>query len=355
MVDNLFVVESPLQALMAVELSLQFKTEKSGVVYRLVNNRDRNNQQIEKVINSGSFSLIKKVSFDYRGSLAHHLSIRKELKALEKSFRGKVKQLFIGEFRSQWMHFMRSAIRPDKTILIDDGAATLVLKNNYIDNGIYFPEELWEVKSVLKRVIKRKIYRAFLKASILQEPIYFASAFLKSESIYPVNFLELKKLFKGKGNRRKSLVYFFGSKYSESKIISLQYELDLIKRVKEFYRNSDLDLIYCAHRDESTSKLELIRKSLGLVVITPELPAEVFLLEEGGGVAEVAGAYSSILNNVRIMLPEITVRAFYLRPDEINTKNRDNILNVYQHFEAQGIYVEIDSNRKSKQLLSCSD
>ena len=35
MVDNLFIVESPLQALVAVELSLQFVGQKNGVIFRL--------------------------------------------------------------------------------------------------------------------------------------------------------------------------------------------------------------------------------------------------------------------------------------------------------------------------------
>ncbi|WP_417435992.1 polysialyltransferase family glycosyltransferase [Idiomarina abyssalis] len=344
MIDNLFVVESPLQALVAVELSLQLKNEKNGIVYRLVNDRDRNNQQIEKVVNKGKWCLIRQISFASGNSLVNHLSIRKELKILEKEFSKNVKQLFIGEFRSQWMHFMRAAARPKITILIDDGAATLISKSKYIDKGVYFPENLWRAKGFLKSFIKRNIYRDFLKCPDLQEPIFFASAFLKSESIYPVDFTELKKLFKSKNDIENNAVYFFGSKYSEAQIISIKYEMDFIRRVKDFYSRKNLKLIYCAHRDESIKKLNFIRSELGLEVVTPELPAEVFLLEQGESVVEVAGAYSSVLNNVKVIFPKVAVRAFYLKPDEVNIKNRDDIINVYQHYEAEGIYVELESN-----------
>ena len=41
MINNLFVVQSPLQALCAVELSLEFDSQSNAVVYRLENGRER--------------------------------------------------------------------------------------------------------------------------------------------------------------------------------------------------------------------------------------------------------------------------------------------------------------------------
>jgi len=345
MVDNLFVVESPLQALVAVELSLRFKSEKNGVIYRLIAGREKNNQQIEKVIKNGNWILERQVLFDNRGGVANHISIQRALRFFDKEFSGNVNQLFIGEFRSQWMHFMRSAVGPKKTILMDDGAATLLSKRKYIDKGIYFPKELWETQGFLKTVTKKIIYRKFLIDPILKKPIFFASAFLGSESIYPVNFSEVKKLFKSKRtNENSRTVFFFGSKYSEARIISLEYEIDFLRKVKGFYSNSSINFIYCAHRDESKVKLNLIESELKLKVVTPELPAEIFLLEQGGCVSEIAGAYSSVLNNAKVIFPNIMVRAFYLSPDEIDIKNRDDIFNVYQHYKVERINVEFLNN-----------
>jgi hypothetical protein len=341
MVDNLFVVESPLQALIALELNLRFKGDKNGIVYRVAENRERNNRQIEDIISRGSWSFKKRISFNDSSVLSSHKSILRELNCFRKIFSKGTGQLFIGEFRSQWMHFMRTAVSPKKTILMDDGAATLISKRKYIDKGIYFPEELWRTQSLLKRIVKRIIYRKFLTSPILRKPVFFASAFLRSESIYPISFSEIKKIFESKKvSKSKPTVFFFGSKYSEAKIISLKYEINFLQRVKGFYSKSNLDIIYCAHRDESKAKLSLIENELKFKVVAPDSPAEVFLLGQVGGVTEVAGAYSSVLNNVKVIFPEIMVRAFYLNPEEINIKNRNDISNVYRHYKIEGINVE---------------
>ena len=70
------------------------------------------------------------------------------------------------------------------------------------------------------------------------------------------------------------------------------------------------------------------------------MPAEIFLLGELKSIKEVAAAYSSVLNNVGCMLPEVKLRAFYLEPDEIAEKYKDYVLNVYSYFKSKGITIE---------------
>ncbi|MCK7459135.1 alpha-2,8-polysialyltransferase family protein [Idiomarina aminovorans] len=340
MVDNLFVVESPLQALVALELSLRFKDDKNGVVYRFVEGRERNNKQVESVLSQGDWSFKKSLLFDTSSGLSTHKSILRELNYFKKTFPKGIRQLFIGEFRSQWMHFMRSAVSPGKTILMDDGAATLAVKRKFIDKGIYFPEVLWKKGNPIKRFVKRNMYSRFMKKRVLQSKIYFASAFIKSESLYPIDFSFFKEMYKSEPKKSsKKSVFFFGSKYSESGIISQEYELAFLGRVKDFYSSYECDLVYCAHRDESDEKLNVIRNEVGLQVILPDSPAEIFLLEHSENILEVSGAYSSVLNNVKVILPEVIVRAFQLVPEEICVKYRADIGLVYRYFDSEGVKV----------------
>jgi hypothetical protein len=70
MIDNLFIVESPLQALVAVELGLQFKGQNNGVIYRLSGEgRERNDDQICKVIDRGQWSFVRQVAFSLDSKL----------------------------------------------------------------------------------------------------------------------------------------------------------------------------------------------------------------------------------------------------------------------------------------------
>jgi len=339
-IDNLFVVESPLQALVALELSLRFKDQKNGIVYRFAEGRERNNNQIETVISRGNWSFKRKIFFDNRSALSNHKSIVRELKSLVEFFPAGIKQLFIGEFRSQWMHLMRVAVTPSRTVLMDDGAATLTVKRKFIDKGIYYPAILWKQSNPIKNLVKRCMYRHFVNNRELQSPIYFASAFAKTESLYPIDFSSLKELFKNNAkNTDKKAVFFFGSKYSESGIISREYELVFLEQVKQFYSPYNCDLVYCAHRDESDDKINVIKNALNFNVLVSDTPAEVFLLENSHRIMEVSGAYSSVLNNAKVLMPEVLVRAFKLTSEEVSVKHRADINFLYKHFTSEGIEV----------------
>ncbi|MEL7798444.1 polysialyltransferase family glycosyltransferase [Idiomarina loihiensis] len=342
MVDNLFIVESPLQALIAVELSLKFEDERSGVIYRLSGaNRKRNDEQIEAVIEYGNWSFSKGIILEKRNAFFYHLLIRKVLKKIRIRFRGQVKQLFLGDFHSQWMHLSRTAVNPDITILIDDGAATLNVRNRFTQQGIFFPENLWKTRNFLKELTKNIIYFDFINKEKLSKPLFFASSFLKSESIYLVDFSALKERFKKKENEDKAnSVLFFGAKYSEAKIVSFEYELIFISKVKDFYGGRNLSVTYCAHRDESDEKLNFIESQLGLVVVKPCIPAELYMLSENQSVAEIASAYSSVLNNMKVLFPEKTIRSFMFMNDEINAINKDAVLSIYEHYRSEGILIQ---------------
>lgn len=344
MIDNLFVVESPLQALIALELSLQFKGQKNGIIYRLGGaNRCRNNRQIESVVENGSWYFVDKVLTGSRSGLINQLMIKKALNKMSSKYSGQVMQLFIGEFRSQWMHFSRAAVAPKKTILMDDGAATLIIKKNFLDKNIFYPEALFRNKSSIKELAKKIIFYDYLSnCKPFKDRIFMASAFSSLESLYSIDFSEIRRVFQKEQGLlpTQQVAIYFGSKYSESKIISTNYEYNFISKVKHFYANKKVDVIYCAHRDESKKKLEYIEKKLNMKIVSPDYPAEVFLLIENPNLFEVAAAYSSVLNNIKLLLPNIFLRSFEFEYEEINIKNISDIKSIYDYYKSIGIRVE---------------
>lgn len=343
-IDNLFIVESPLQALVAVELSLQFEGEVNGIIYRLSGKgRERNDQQIVRVIEHGNWSFQEPVQFAETGGLAWQINCRKYVGELRKRFRKQVRSLFFGEFRSQWMHFARFAIAPEKCVLIDDGAATLIAKHRYIDQGNYYPNDLWSSTSVLKRAVKKTIFWGLSDKRQVRKPVSFASAFLKDESEFNVDFSKVREKFATQAVssiKGQAKAYFFGSKYSEAGILSRAYELEFISTAVNHYQAKGLTLVYCAHRDESEEKLSVLRSMAGIEVVRPELPAELFLLEYDSSVSEIGAAYSSVINNLSLIFPDKPVTSFRLSSDAINPKNRSAIESIYRHFEQKGIPVK---------------
>ncbi|MEC7644231.1 polysialyltransferase family glycosyltransferase [Idiomarina sp.] len=341
MINNLFVVQSPLQALCAVELSLEFDSQSNAVVYRLENGRERNNEQIEYVLNLYPWVEKHKLVDEGKSPLSIHLNRRRALKKLEKRFKNSVTQLFIGEFREQWMHYMRSVTLAERTILIDDGAATIAAKENFLDKGVFFPETLWAGQGTVKNLVRNIIYASLRRNNILMQEIELASAFARDDSVYKVDYSNIRKLFTSAQTAEATAqILFFGSKYSEIGIVSKAYELRFLTAVSAFYKARGLTVTYVAHRDESADKLSLISSQLGFQVVHAEMPAEIFIAERANSIEEIAGAYTSVLNNIKSMFPNLSLRSFKLSSSEIDVKYLSSINKVYKAYESIGIPVE---------------
>ena len=342
--DNLFLIESPLQALVALELSLMFSKLKSGVIYRVFGGeRERSDQQIQNVLKLGNWAHISSVSFDNKKGMARHFVVRDIVLNLSSSFKNEVDTLYFGEFRSHWMHLARGVVGAQKDVLMDDGTVTVIIKEQYLDNRVYYPSDRFNSGNWLKNKIKRLIYRGIEAELDATKPVNLASAFVSQESSIKIDYSNVRRAYLSTNVEQSSeYVFFFGSKYSEAGIVSRTYELEFVERVKSFYSARKSMLIYCAHRDESDEKIEILRSRYGLHVIRPDLPAELYILNIYNSVTEVAAAYSSVLNNINLMFPAIAMRSFKLEYDQITLEHRDNISNLYSFYVSKGIKVETE-------------
>lgn len=345
MVDNLFIVESPLQALVAAELSLQFAGQKNGIVYRLSGKeRVRNDEQIISVIELGKWSFRQEVRFSESSALLFHIDARKCVLELRRRFRNNVQNLFFGDFRSRWMHLVRLNLLAERNVLMDDGAATLVSKKRHIDRGVFYPRELWKSQGSLNNLVKNIIYFGLVDESQALRPVSLASAFLKDESVFRVDFLLVRKklggVCKSSSITSQPKAYFFGSKYSEAGIISREYELEFLCEVFSHFNRKGLGVVYCAHRDESNEKIKLISTLGAVEVVRPSLPAELFVLGRDKSIAEIGAAYSSVVNNLSVIFPDKPIISFRLNRNFVNPRNRDAIDRIYQFFDQSGILVK---------------
>lgn len=344
MLDNLFIVESPLQVLVAVELSHQFSGQNNGIIYRLSDGgREKNNNQILKMVNLGTWDFSCEVRFSSSSGLAFHWSVRRLIRSLRKKYAGSICNVFFGEFRSHWMHLARLAIAPKKHVLIDDGAATLTVKRLYIDQKAFYPTDLWSSGSFPKDLLKTSMYYGLFDKAQAKQPVSIASAFLGAESDFIVDFSFIRRLAKSMERSEVDCprkAYFFGSKYSEAGIISREYELDFLACVIAYYQENGLEVVYCSHRDESYEKLSKIMRLGEVEVVQPDSPAEIFLLEKYSSVSEIGAAYSSVLNNLNLIFPEKPITSFRLKRSAINPKNREAIDHVYKYFEEKGVPVK---------------
>lgn len=341
--DNLYVVESPLQALCALELSLDNKNEKHGIVVRLAGGaRKRNDEQILAIVNKREWSFKYLIENDKNKSgLAVHLHLRGALIELQRSFENKVNKLYLGEFRSSYMHILRCALKPKSVFLLDDGTVTIEMVNKYISKNKFYPADNFYPASRLKTIVFKIIYFSFIDFSILNNKIGVYSVYknLNFDEVYEASFNNVKNFFNVEQEVDDGLVYYYGSKYSESKILELSYELKFLSEVAEFYKKLNKSVTYFAHRDESPEKLKLIESEIGFKVAIPSKTAELYLLESNILPGEVSSACSSLLANANIIFPELKVRSFKFDLNKLPEKYRPGIEMTYDYFESVGLEV----------------
>ncbi|MGX5913511.1 polysialyltransferase family glycosyltransferase [Aliidiomarina sp. Khilg15.8] len=352
---NLFVVESPLQLLSAIEASSQYVDKSNVLVVRYgPDSRIRNNAQIKLLIDTVEWDKI----IEYRPingkSIRQILSLKKFLSYIKSSYEGSVDNMYMGEFRSDWMHYVRSAVAPKETYLLDDGAVTIRIQKEFLTKKNHLPGHMTGRR--WKSAVKKIVFKRFLQKNIVNKRINLFTAFnitsIDGQIVHKHNFDYVRKLFSKGDSSTSSKVLFFGSKYSESKIISLQDEIQLLLQVKKHYEDEVgiNEITYVAHRDESADKLGLIEKVLTIPVIKPDLPGELFLLDLECLPSHIGGFYTSLLPNSKVMFPSIDFSSFRIPVNIISPHYVDSISVIYDFYKDAGLkltqinYDEIELN-----------
>lgn len=341
---NLYIVESPLQALCALEIALGKKHEINIIVAKISNGtRTRNDKQILAIIEKGEWTDVNILKpYKYHNYFTKNIDNLLYLSIIERKFKNNISSLYIGEFRSPFMHMARSIIQPNHTFLLDDGAVTVKIISKYIENNYYYPYDLFYPQNVIKKNIYKLIYKRYIDINFMKKELKVITAFYNknNKKVEKMIYSNIKELGGINKSTDDSLVYYYGSKYSEVGIVNRDYEISFLEDIKEFYHKRNKKVLYFSHRDESKEKLDFISKKIGLDIIVPNINAELYLLESEKVPSEVCGAYTSVLNNIKVIYPNIEVRSFRLLNEEIGVKWRCDIASVYNYYYEIGIRIE---------------
>lgn len=344
--NNLYVVESPLQALCAVEVALGCSADRNYLIIKLGDeSRSKSNEQllnVSKIYDWHKVIILKHSKTT--SAILFHFAYLRDLNYIMLRFRTKIDNLYIGEFRYPFMHHIRNAVRAKKTYLLDDGAATINVINKYISKGIFYPENIFLYEKTLKQRVLKLFYLNFIRKDNLEKNITALTAFADTnktlKNVENIRFQKIKNLANMKQQVDYSKVFFYGSYYSERGYVSKDYEFRFLASIKEFYNLRDMEVTYFAHRDESADKLDYLSNQLGFIVKSPSDLAELYLLKANTLPGEIAGIYTSTLNNIRYIYPSIVLRSFKFDEKEIDFGRRNIINDVYEHYHKIGILIE---------------
>jgi len=335
-----------LQALGAIEAAYLQKDMKNVVVVK-ISNRERNDSQLLAVVDG--FNWDEKIQYKvllksgkYKSPLHFIFFILK----MKKKFYGDVCNFFMGEFRSEWMHDLKGALNPKFLYLLDDGAVSIVVQKKYIGQNIYNSYGIKSPEGLGGKIIKKikgLLYYSFRRNHLQRiVPNLF--------TVYELEPIPGQKIIRNKFSYLKSKkinfdvvgdeVFYFGSTYSEANIVSLDYELRFIESIIGHYEKKAIRFVYIPHRDESSEKIELIKKEFNVQIKYLNVPAELYFFSSDKFPAHIGGGYTSVLLSLFEQHSFKSVTAFRLPENEIIEMYRKDVNEIYQFMSRYGISVE---------------
>lgn len=330
---NLYLAQSPLQILAACEARAAMGGPDDALVVMLSPTRETNNQQMLMTLETTAWP--QAIIVRPRGVLSK-LRLFAQITRLG---RQGLDRLFIGDFRSLWMHRVRALSRPRETWLLDDGAVTPMIQQNFLGRGVFWPPQR---KGMLQKHLRQLLNQLIFKAGrVATLPIHVFSAFHLPEPRHPEqqiirhHYAHLRDLVASKRHQERQ-VYFFGSKLSEAAILDHDFELTSLQRIARWYGTRNMDFVYIPHRGDSQRKLEALAAA-GIPVSALGMPAELFFALAQNIPAHIATFYSSALNNLASMYDFTSMQAFVLPPAAVRHPSPEGLRLAYASLEQAGV------------------
>lgn len=328
---DIFLVESPLQCLNAAEAAFKLSNKKTKFLFVRLNEVESNNEQIRLVVSQFNWDYV------YYDRIENGVAALKLLKfflfscKIYQSTKGmNVSTIYFGDFRSYWMDCVRRSFNHVEQFLLDDGDITLSIVENYLrkKQSSFFTGPIKYLSALI----------TFRLNFNLNMPKLFSSFDIPDYCGVVENKFEFLKSKVSTLNESESgLIYFFGSRYSEEGILSLESEIEMLKTCVYFLRNSYNHVVYVPHRGDSAEKLLLV--STFVEIKRFGMPAEIFLATTNLAVDSIAGCCTSALNNLNSIFKYKEIVSFKLQLDDIDQKYRDDFRLTYNSYEKLGFRI----------------
>lgn len=297
--------ETPLQLLNIIEYSLRHDC--SGIVLIRLNGNKKNETQFEEVLKYNRFL---KPEYFYLGRKEYNLPKYLMLLVKHISKMRNIECLVIGDPRALWIKLLSWASGKKRIIIVDDGAYTISLANQFED----FFRIFW--------------YKQFVDTALFTSFILGKTRFDVIENDYT----EIRKSTSSNSKYQKNRKLFVGSAYSESNVISLEYEMNSIKKALQQLGSDGGIVTYICHRRDAPEKIEKIRINFPHIsVLEIAEPIELFLLKTCAKVHVLCGFYSTALNNIPRFVECETLLCFRFCESEITPKFRGRIQGSYNN------------------------
>jgi len=294
----LFLVESPLQLIGALEASRVSGNHKSHFIIRF-SGKTGNDNQLHKLIKTYSLTGFTTFQMNTQGKLRTFKLVYVLTKFFAR-YRTQCTRLYLGNFFSLWMRLLSVLLSKQDCWLLDDGTATIWAYDKFFKKG-NFSGGMGRF-SFLVGALK------FVGFQRNIEPIFNLFTFLTLQPVFGQLIVKhsyelAREMFQGQhAHSVYGQGYFIGSSCSEKNLFSETEEIELIAKAKSIYDDRNMKMVYIAHRHDSETKKVMIHNILKVEVISLDIPVELYFLVSKEVPVSIAGFCSTALLTLQVLL-----------------------------------------------------
>ncbi|KAA0890499.1 hypothetical protein [Oryzomonas rubra] len=349
---NVFLIESPLQLLNAMEAKKYFALVNNHLVVRLgvgfsqelfkrlIGADDWDSLCFftldNKTMDFESRLLGKSISNKIRGfrcDCQQYLN-RKKLDNIVTSF-GRVKNIFLGNYLAGWKQYMRHFANtlPHETLyILDDGTDVIKIndeRKNYLlrkacpkesDSSFWGLRQMWR-QSCIRWDDKDANNINFFTAYGIE--VGKGDCLIRNEYTYLREMVTRAM--------PSDEVFFLGQCLVEDGYIKEELYLEYLKKIKAYFAGENL--FYIPHPRESIEMIDKIKGYLGFEIKCFNGPIEYEITVKGNMPKILASFFCSALQNCNIILGHnVRIKAFYLAPEHL-VRFHEFVQSIYTYFE----------------------
>jgi len=327
---NLFLIASPLQYINAVEAKHHFGFDAQECVLCICESTMKNRMQLLNIINAedwGAVHFIPQALNKYFFWMPYKIMdcILKEI--------GEISNIFIGEYRNEFMKYYALATKSEKIFLLDDGNVTILISKLRAAGKEGTPN--YARPSILYAMALRLMG---IKPQQIETLNYFTIYNIKpklGESVVNNSFNFIKRKLSDGATIVDKKVYFLGTELDFAypiPIVKNEEYMKLMVKVREYFKDSDI--VYFPHRSEPDGKLNTLENELNIHVQRIDMPIEIYLIKNAIYPKILAGFYSTAFDNLKIIFPNVVCTAFQIDRGKIRPDYREYMQNIYDYYEA---------------------
>lgn len=325
---DLFVAETPLQMINALEARSFFKCNHTSLI--LLTSPAFPDRVFKPLVEAESWSsivsipirekepeyvsyndnsiMLRKINEYYR--YLKQFKARRKFNSIAKSV-GKINRLFLGNYLQDYMRHLGNRIDYRELVLLDDGTDAVRVNESRRHRGNVAKARGF---SGFKAKLHRKLHE-WDPRHVDNLTFFSAYDFVlhDGDQLIKNEYLNLRK--KISLGTAKNRFMFLGQCLVDDEWMSKKAYLTYLERIKQYYGNEEL--VYVKHPRESKSILDQILTELNFQIVSFEVPIEFQLVKEGVA-KEIASFFCSAIENCRIIFgSSITITAFYIESRDL--------------------------------------